>query len=130
MLSSWGDKLNVAMCRYNSNKQFNLQIETIRGIIFKKSVCFGGRDDHITMFILHLLLAVFSFSEKLSCVVLATKVIIIFAQFLSMYSFFQENKNANLTVNVNGVLKLSNNSERARSSQIWNEGDAFACLVN
>ena len=44
-----------------------------------------GRNDHVTMFILHLPLAVFSFSVKLSSLGLASKAKIIFALFPSMY---------------------------------------------
>ena len=39
----------------------DLRLEIVRGIIY--CLCFGGRDDHVTMFTLHLALAVFSFSE-------------------------------------------------------------------
>ena len=35
----------------------DLRLETVRGF------CFGGKDDHVTMFILHLPLAVFSFQK-------------------------------------------------------------------
>ena len=53
----------------------DIRLETARGII--SSICLGGRDDHGTMFILYLLLAVYSFSEKLSSFALASKVRII-----------------------------------------------------
>ena len=53
----------------------DMRLETVRGII--TSVCLNGRDNHVSMFIFRLLLAVFSFSEKLSSFALASKVRII-----------------------------------------------------
>ena len=75
----------------------------------------------MTVFILRLPLAVFSFSEKLSGVALASKVIIIshYSYLCTFFFFLQENKNANLTFAT---------GERARSSQIWNEREAFDCF--
>ena len=64
-----------------------------------------GRNDHVTMFILHLPLAVFSVAVKLSSFALASKVRIIFALFLSMYLLSQGNINANLSFDVNAILK-------------------------
>ena len=55
----------------------------------------SGMKNISTMFILHLPLAVFSFTEKLSSFALAASKNY-FALFSSMYSFLQENKNANL----------------------------------
>ena len=81
----------------------------------------------MTMFILYLALAVFSFSEKLSSFAFAASKNY-FALLSSMYSFLQENENANLASAVNVVLKLFNNSERTCSSQIWNKRNAFACF--
>ena len=67
----------------------------------------------MTMFTLHLPLAVFSFSIKGDNY---------FALFWRLCThFFQENKTANSCL-------LSKNSEQACSSQIWNERDAFACF--
>ena len=53
------------------------------------------KGDHVTMFLLHLPLAVFSFSVKLSSFAFDGSES--FAPFSSMYSFFQENVNANFT---------------------------------
>ena len=50
--------------------------------------------DHVTMFILYLPFAVFSFSVKLSSFVLASKASI--SLHYSLFSLFQENINANL----------------------------------
>ena len=65
----------------------------------------NGRNDHVTMFILHLPLAVFSLSVKLS--IFAFSVQNYFALFSSVYIFFQENINTNLTFVVNVILNLS-----------------------
>ena len=62
----------------------------------------------MTMIILHLPLAVFSFSEKLSRIALASKGQNNFALSSDMHSFFQQNINANLTFAVNLALNLSN----------------------
>ena len=57
-----------------------------------------GRNDHVTMFSLHLPLAVFTFLVKLSTFAIASKCLAkCFALVSTMYSFFQENINANLT---------------------------------
>ena len=56
----------------------------------------NGRDDHVTTFILHLPLTVFSFSVKLSSFVLASKVSL-FCSILIADSFSQESINASLT---------------------------------
>ena len=70
------------------------------------------------MFILHFLLAVFSFSEM---IIQFLKGDNYFALFSSMYSFFKKTKT--------GISRLLfKNSERARSSQLWNERDAFDCF--
>ena len=55
-VSSW------ATCVDKTLASNDLQLETVKGIIFK-CLCFGGRDDHLTMYTLHLPLAVFCFSE-------------------------------------------------------------------
>ena len=77
---------------------------------FKATFTANDRNDHVTMFILHLPLAVFSFSAKLSSFALASKVSPFFYySHLCPISFFQENLNANLTFAVchNAILNLS-----------------------
>ena len=49
---------------------------------FRNTLAGNGRNDHVTMFILNLLLAVFSFLEKLSSFALASKARIILHFFL------------------------------------------------
>ena len=44
-------------CRDETAACNDLRLEIVRGIIY--CFCFGGRDDHVTMFTLHLPLAVF-----------------------------------------------------------------------
>ena len=60
----------------------------------------NGRNDHVTMFILHLLLPVFSKTEKF-CV--SIKGQNYFALFSAMHLFFQEILYANLTFAGNGI---------------------------
>ena len=67
----------------------------------------NGRNDHVTMFILCLSFAVFSFSVKLDSFALASKARIILQY--SMYSSYQENINSNLTFAVNAILNFSGN---------------------
>ena len=57
----------------------------------------NGRNDHVTMFTLNLPLAVFSFSKKIEYFGVSIKGHNYLLLFSSMYSFFQENINANLT---------------------------------
>ena len=74
---------------------------------FKITFTANGRNDHVTMFILNLSLAVFSFSVKLSSLALASKVrIVLHYSHLCTHFFFQENKNANLTFAANAILNL------------------------
>ena len=62
----------------------------------------------MTMFILHLPLAVFSFSVKLSSFALASKVRIILRYSHLCTNCFKENINANLTFALNAFQNLSN----------------------
>ena len=64
-------------------------------------------NDHVTMFILLLPLAVFSFSVKLSSFALASKARISLHYSHQCIHFFQENINANLTFALNAILNLS-----------------------
>ena len=72
----------------------------------------------MTMFTLHLPLTVFQFLRRNA---FASKVIIISHYSRLCTHFFKETKPQISRL-------LSNNSERARSSQIWNQRDAFACF--
>ena len=72
----------------------------------------------MTMLTLYLPLAVFSFSEVMQ---FASKLIIISHYSRICTHFFKKTK-----PRISHLL--SQNSERARSSQIWNERDAFACF--
>ena len=71
--------------------------------IFRIMFTANNSNDHVTMFILYLILqlAVFTFLVKLSGYALASKAkIILHYNFSSMYEFFQENINANLTFTI------------------------------
>ena len=56
---------------------FNTQLKTALSERFRITFTANGRNDHVTMFTLHLPLAVFSLSVKLSSFALASKVRII-----------------------------------------------------
>ena len=73
-----------------------------------KNCVYGKRQnyDHVTLFTLYLLLAVFSFSVKLSSFALASQVRIILHYSHPFAHFFQENINANLS-QLNATLNLS-----------------------
>ena len=82
----------------------------------------NGRNDHVTMFILHLPLTVFSFSVKSSSLALASKVRIILHYSCLCTNFSEENINANLTsaFAVNAILNLTQslNNQQMLSSQL------------
>ena len=75
----------------------------------------NGRNDHVTMFILHLSLAVFSFSVKLSNFALALKARIILHCSHSC-TYFIKNRISRLSFAVNAILNLSIESRRVAMS--------------
>ena len=67
---------------------------------FRNKFLSNGRNDHVTMFILHLPLAVFSFSVKLSSFALASNARIILHYSHLCAHFLKGNLNANLSLSV------------------------------